>query len=146
MAQLRVPTIMIDSLTHYTKLNIVIEVCLHLPAPDIMLAEVQTVQVAWTTPALSAPPLHLLHHPCTSWSASTIIILHFLHPTPQHCEWLSLSPAHVMRHTQSTLSTLILHLDSNRIRILGLTNFAQLMIMLNCELSESAPDLRPEFG
>ena len=61
------------------------EVCLHLlhlPAPDIMLAEVQMVQVACTVPAPPAPPLHLscttctapapplhpLHHPCTSAS------------------------------------------------------------------------------
>ena len=61
------------------------EVCLHLlhlPAPDIMLAEVQMMQVACTAPTPPAPPLHLscttctapapplylLHHPCTSAS------------------------------------------------------------------------------
>ena len=49
---------------------------LHLPAPDIMLAEVQMVQPPCTAlhPLhLPAPPLHLSKHN----------ILHFLHPTPR---------------------------------------------------------------
>ena len=51
------------------------KVCLHplalqLPAPDVMLAEVQTVHRPCASPAPPAPPLHPLHRSCTS--ASTI--------------------------------------------------------------------------
>ena len=59
------------------------------PVPDIMLAEVQTVQVACTTlyhPTAPAPPLHHLHRLCTPappLHLSNHHVLHFLHPTPQ---------------------------------------------------------------
>ena len=69
------------------------EVCLHLlhlPAPDVMLAEVQTVQVACTPPAPPAPSLHHLHRSCTASAPpaphlhlSKHLVLHFLHLTPQ---------------------------------------------------------------
>ena len=66
------------------------EVCLHplhLPAPDIMLAEVQTVEVACIPPAggaLPAPSLHPLHRLFTSCTT----------PAPQQASCPALSAPH----------------------------------------------------
>ena len=88
--------------THKIKSDTRTEVCLHplhLPAPDIMLAEVQTVhetvQIALDSlhppPAPPAPPLHPPSTPCTAPAPplhplhlSKHPVLHFLHPTPQY--------------------------------------------------------------